>query len=79
MTTIRAKFRCESVIDTKISADYSNRVVKFRAVYGQEGENASYAKATPNGTLEMQIDKDTAAYDHFQPGKSYYLDLVEAE
>ncbi len=76
--TVKAKFRCVSIIDEAYSTDYSIRQVKFNAVYGKEGENADFSKATPSGELKMQIDKSTPAYDYFAPGKDYYLTFEEA-
>lgn len=74
---IKAKFNCDRIVDTSFGQG-GYRTVLFRAVYGTKGENASYSKATPSGTLEMQIDKETAAFDFFKPGKSYYLNIEEA-
>ncbi len=73
--TIKAKFRCSEITDSRfgISDHFTQRRVKFNAVYGTEGENRDYSKATPSGQLEMQIDKDTPAYDAFVPGDEYYL------
>jgi hypothetical protein len=75
--TVKAKFKCDSVIDTNFGTNYSTRTVKFRAIYGKEGENASFSKATPSGELSMNIDKETLAYDEFKPGKEYYLTFDE--
>ncbi len=75
---VKEKFVCNSVVDTKYNNGFEQRHVHFNATYSKEGENADYSKATPSGTLTMQIDKDTPAYDHFQPGKSYYLTFDEA-
>jgi hypothetical protein len=76
--TVKAKFRCVSIVDTKHNVDFTQRMVHFNAVYGKEGENADYAKATPYGELKMQIDQGTPAYDGFEPGKEYYLTFEEA-
>lgn len=70
---VKAKFRCNQVIDSNNGNGYTSREVKFGAIYGKDGENASFSKATPSGQLSMYIDKETPAYDHFQPGKDYYL------
>lgn len=48
------------------------------AVSSGSEENKSFAKFTPGGNLSMQIDKETLAYDAFEVGKSYYLDITEA-
>ena len=76
--TVKAKFRCNQVVDYNNGNDYTSREVKFSAVYGKDGENADYSKATPSGQLSMYIDKGTAAYDTFQPGKDYYLTFEQA-
>lgn len=74
---VKAKFICNQVIDYDNGNGYTSREVKFSAIYGQEGENAQFAKATPSGNLNMYIDKGTEAYDHFKPGKKYYLTFDE--
>ena len=76
--SVKAKFVCNSVIDTDYGFGHGSRTVKFNAVYDQNGENASFSKATPSGDLNMIIDKETPAYDHFKPGQSYYLTIEEA-
>lgn len=72
--SIRAKFHCNSVTDNGF-----NKSANLSAVYGKEGENADYAKATPFGSLQITIDKDTKASDFFEPQKDYWLlfDVVE--
>lgn len=70
---IKAKFRCNSVTDNGY-----NKQAKLSAVYGTEGENADYSKATPSGQLEISIDKETKAAEFFQPQKDYYLTFEEA-
>lgn len=73
MATVKAKFRCNSVTDF---GGYKR--AKLSAVYSQAGENADYAKATPNGDLEIGIDQSTPAINYFQPGKEYYLVFDDA-
>jgi len=75
---VKAKFHCNSINDVDYGHGHGNRTVKFHAVYDQNGENATFSKSTPSGELSMLIDKSTPAYDHFQPGKSYYLTIEEA-
>jgi hypothetical protein len=77
---IKAKFRCIAVVDRQYGKEpeLSTRQVEFNAVCGTSAENASFAKATPYGTLTLQIDRDTAAYNAFEPGKEYYLTIAEA-
>jgi len=71
---IRAKFQCHSV--TKHG--YGGEEVKFGAVYAPDGENASWAKATPNGSLQITID-NPSAQGAFVPGKCYFLDFSPVE
>jgi hypothetical protein len=78
--TVKAKFSCEHIQDTHFNGGHVQRQVQFRAVYGKDGtENGDYSKYTPFGELKMNIDKETAAYDAFQPGKEYYLTFEAAE
>lgn len=71
--SIRAKFRCNSVTDNGYG-----KSANLTAIYGDKGENADFAKATPSGTLNINIDKDTPASDFFEPLKDYYLVFEEA-
>jgi hypothetical protein len=71
---VKAKFKCNSVTENEY-----NKQVSLTAIYGTEGENADFAKATPWGEHKMNIDKDTPAADFFKPGKSYYLFFEETE
>lgn len=71
---IRAKFHCNSITDNGYG-----KSANLTAVYGKEGENADFAKATPSGTLSINIDKETKAADFFVPQKDYYLTFEEAE
>lgn len=73
---VRAKFQCNS-ITPGFSEGQKN--VRFHAVYENDGENASFSKATPSGNLEMLIDASTQAVDAFEIGKAYYLDITPAE
>ncbi len=72
--SIRAKFVCNSVTDNGY-----NKSANLSAVYGKEGENADYAKATPFGSLQITIDDDTKAANFFKPRKSYWLVFDEVE
>jgi hypothetical protein len=73
MSTVKAKFTCGSIVDLGhyISAS-------FYAVYSNTGENVDYSKATPNGNLNITIDKETKAAEFFERGKTYYLTFEEA-
>lgn len=70
--SIRARFHCNSVTDNGY-----NKSANLTAVYGKEGENADFAKATPSGSLTITIDKDTKASEFFIPRQEYYLTFEE--
>jgi len=72
---ILAKFRCDSIAETT----WGNIAVSFNAVYGTEGENADFCKATPSGQILLNIDKDTKAATEFVRGEEYYLTFEKAE
>jgi len=72
---ILAKFRCDAVTETT----WGPVAVSFSAVYGTEGENADYSKATPSGQILINIDKDTKAATEFVRGEEYYLTFEKAE
>lgn len=71
---IKAKFMCNSVTDNGY-----NKSASLSAVYGKEGENSDYSKATPSGSLQISIDNETPASNFFEPRKQYYLTFEEAE
>lgn len=70
---VKAKFRCSSVTEFE-----SNKQATLSPVIGKKGENAEFSKYTPNGHLEITIDKETKAADFFAPGKEYYLTFEES-
>ena len=74
MSSVRAKFRCNSMEQN----EWSN-TVKFTAVYGTNGENKDFNTATPSGSLEIQIHGDVPAANFFKIGGEYYLDFTKAE
>lgn len=73
MARTRAKFQCLSVTDHGW-----NKSVKLNVVYSRvDGtENYDFTKATPSGSMEMQIDNPAAAVQ-FKPQKYYYVDIEE--
>jgi hypothetical protein len=74
MSIIKAKFKCMSVADFG-----SYKQVQMSAIYGQEGESADFAKATPYGELKINIDSGVAASNFFNPCKEYYLTFENCE
>ena len=76
MQKVRAKFQCGSVIPNSWG---NGTTVHLNAVYGKDGENADYSKATPCGNLSLVIDGDAPASRFFTQGAEYYLDISKAE
>jgi hypothetical protein len=70
---VKAKFKCASVTENEY-----NKTVQLNAIYGTEGENADFTKATPWGELKMNIDKEVPASDFFKPGEVVYLTFEKA-
>ena len=73
---VRAKFICESVLNTRDGA-----TVCLRPVYGNgnpDHENSKFFRFTPSGKIEMgTINREAAA--QFAPGAEYYVDFMPAE
>lgn len=77
MKMVRGKFTLQSI--THHSWSPTAQTFKFMAVYDTATEeNARFAKATPNGSLEMTVD-NPPAQAFFEIGKNYYLDFSKAE
>ena len=68
-----AKFQCESRTEGKHGDS-----IDMYAVYGPDGENADFTKATPSGNIKMSMEKDSEAAKFFKPGKFYYVTFTEA-
>lgn len=72
---VKAKFRCYG----KFTNGWGpSKTVHFHAVYGNQGDNASFSKSTPTGSLSMVIEDETSAADYFEEGKDYYLTFEKA-
>jgi hypothetical protein len=77
--SVRAKMRCEAIVDTQYGPNHSSEVVKFRSQYDDKiPEDQRFQKATPSASAEFQID-NPEALKQFEPGKTYYLDFTPAE
>lgn len=75
--SIRAKFCLTHVTETTWGSP-GCKVLKFNAQYDQSiPEDQRYCKATPSGTIEMQVD-NPAALEQFKLGEYYYLDFTPA-
>lgn len=75
---VRAKMACSRMVSEDYGNNMQYRKVFLGAVYGKDGENAGFAKATPSGECWLQIDAGMPAADWFKPGKKYYLTFTEA-
>jgi hypothetical protein len=77
--TVRAKFQCVGKNHSHQPAENVYCEIVLVPVWtGENGENASWSKATPNGRLTMGIT-NPAAIDTFDLGKFYYLDFTPAD
>lgn len=74
MTSVRAKFHCNSIQDLGSCVS-----VKLSAVTSTDGDNKDFTQYTPSGDFQISIDKEAAAAEFFYPGKNYYLDISQAE
>jgi len=85
---VRAKMRCTGVNTSGAicaSTDKENPfgkmiTVTLQPVYGgaDDKANAEWSKWTPSGELKLAIT-NPAAYEQFEVGKAYYVDLTPAE
>lgn len=72
--SVRAKLSLTSVTEHT----WGGKTLKFTTQYDASiPEDQRFQKATPSGTIEMQVD-NPAALAQFQLGKSYYIDFTEA-
>lgn len=81
-TVIRAKFNVSEVADLRYSAgEGKNRErIKLSAVYATgapEAENVSFAKATPQGSIEILVD-NPEVFGFFEPGREFYVEFRAA-
>ncbi len=79
MSTVRAKFKVTSVVETHYTPDYSQKKIILEPVYDQKvAEDVSFAKATPSGRMEMVID-NPVAIERMPVGKTFYVDFTPVE
>lgn len=74
MAQVRAKFKCNSVVNYE-----GSKTATLNAVCSTSDENKDFTKYTPNGKLEISIMNDAVASSFFEPGQEYYLDFTKAE
>ncbi len=68
---VRAKFTVTAITDRGYTKE-----VEFQTIYDQSiPEDQRFYKATPSGSIKMQID-NPAALEQFKLGKSFYADFT---
>ncbi|HDH1557710.1 TPA: hypothetical protein PIU59_002999 [Klebsiella quasipneumoniae subsp. similipneumoniae] len=73
--SVRAKFQCNSI---NKSLDNTSAVVNLMAITTGSAENETWSKYTPSGQLQMVIS-NPAAFEQFELGKEYFIDIVLAD
>lgn len=75
--SVRGKFKLTAIEQCSWAKGGSvAHTLKFRTIYDQSiPEDQRFAKATPTGSLEMQVD-NPAALEQFALGGDYYLDFT---
>lgn len=73
--TVRAKFLCQSI---QKAEDDSYRTIHMTPVTADTEENKSWSKYTPGGLLQMHIS-NPAAFEQFEQGKEYFIDIQPAQ
>lgn len=79
VTRIRAKMQAQSVIPPSARIYGHAEDVELTCVYGgsTNAEDNTYARATPTGSMKLQVD-NPGAQGFFKPGKKYYVTIEEA-
>lgn len=81
MTQMRAKFRLNNVHENVIEGVKNGERLTFNAVaasnYPDDGsdENNTYAKFTPNASVEIYV-ANPALFGQFETGQEYYVDFT---
>lgn len=73
--SVRAKFRCHFI---QKADDNSYRTIHMSPVTADTEENKTWSKYTPDGQLTMHVS-NPAAFDQFEQGKEYYIDIQLAQ
>lgn len=76
---VKAKFRCMKIEHAHVEAEGEcAATVNLVPVWtGYKGENASWSKYTPSGSLQMLITNPAAIAD-FELGRDYFLTFEQA-
>ncbi|MGG8006339.1 hypothetical protein PGN76_15385 [Klebsiella aerogenes] len=73
--TVRAKFACHFI---QKPDDDSFRVIHLSAVTSDSAENKSWSKYTPAGDIKLHVSNPDA-FEQFEQGKEYFIDISSAE
>ena len=77
--TIRAKFKVSEITERHFSPTYSQKTIVLTPEYDQKiAEDVSFQKATPTGSMEMQID-NPVAIERMPIGKTFYVDFTPVD
>jgi hypothetical protein len=76
--SVRAKFFCYKIEDASRYYGEPAKSVRFSAVVSDGEVNKEWSKFTPSGNMEMVITNPDA-FDQFEQGKEYFLDISKAE
>ena len=72
---VRGKFTVSEIT----TYQYGSKKITLQALYDPNlPEDQKYAKATPSGTITMQVDNPPAA-DYLEIGKAFYVDFTRAD
>lgn len=75
--SVRAKMQLQKV--TSVSWSPSVKLVEFSTQYDPTiPEDQRFTKATPSGSITMQVD-NPAALDQLKLGASYYVDFTSTD
>lgn len=80
MPKMRAKMQIQSVEQFEHGEKLRMFPVCGKAPFGPNGESEdnTYARFTPSGSLELQINNPDLA-GKFKPGQRFYVDFTETE
>lgn len=78
--TVRAKLKLTCITRREFTQGYPlSTTLRFDCQYDTATpEGQRFAKATPSGHIELQVE-NPAALDQFVAGKDYYVDFTPAE
>lgn len=74
MTTVRAKFKVQSVTESEGGLKTAN----LTPVTSGSPENEQFFKWTPGGQIQLGTINPTAA-EQFTPGRQFYVDFTPAD